>query len=255
MQHGSDFIQGIHYFYQGCKALFKPGIKRYVLLPITINVILFSLIFYFGIQYLLNKFNFIFFTLPDWLSWLNWLVIPIQYLILTTVILASISAIALLSTLTANLFGAPFNGLLSETYSRSLGHASPTQSFISLVGSTLSREARKLVYVIVRFALLAIVAAILYFIPLLNMLIPVLFFIVGAWLLAVEYCDYAADNFHQPFKQTLTQLKQQRLMSFGFGLTVMLLSSVPFINFIVMPAAVLGGTGLWHRLTASQPKD
>jgi CysZ protein len=248
VQQGSDFIQGVYCFHQGCKDLFKPGLKRYVLLPIIINVILFSLIFYFGIQYLLNKFDFIFFTLPDWLSWLNWLIKPLQYLLLTIVILASIGIIALVSTLSANLIAAPFNGLLSETYSKLLGHPSPTQPFSTLVISTISRESRKLVYFILRFIMLAIIAAVLYFIPLLNMLIPILFFVMGAWLLAVEYCDYAADNFHQPFKQSLAQLKQQRTMSLGFGLTVMLLSSVPFVNFIVMPAAVLGGTALWHRM-------
>lgn len=248
MQSGEDFIQGVFFFTQGLKALFKPGIKRYVIMPVIINIILFSVIFYFGMQYLLEKFDVITFTLPNWLSWLNWLIKAIQYILLVLVIIASIGIIALISTLIANLIAAPFNGLLSEKYSNLLGYSSPTQSFGALIINSLGRETRKLGYFLVRFIFIGILAAILFFIPILNMLVPILFFIFGAWYLAVEYCDYAADNFHQPFSQSKLQLKQHRALGFGFGIIVMLLSSVPFLNFIVMPAAVLGGTALWHEI-------
>lgn len=242
----ADFFKGTHYFLQGLKALTSSRIRPFVWVPICINIILFAALFYYGLSYLYHKFSFIFFTLPKWLNWLNWLVKPIQYFIMTWAITMALSIIAIVSTTTANIIAAPFNGLLSESYSKLLGFSVPPIAFHKMVIKTLGRELKKLFYFVIRFLLIGLICVLFYFVPFLKLTIPFLLFLFGSWMAVVEYSDYSADNFHQPFNQSLQILKENRMQSFGFGAMVMLMGSIPFVNFIVMPAAVLGGTALWH---------
>ena len=46
---------------------------------------------------------------------------------------------------------------------------------------------------------------------------PALWFGFGAWLMAVQFADYASENQAQPFDYTLQQLAQVRARSLGFG--------------------------------------
>ena len=64
-------------------------------------------------------------------------------------------------------------------------------------------------------------------------------------MLSIQYCDYAADNELVSFKEMKTQLAQPYSQSVAFGAMVALLTLIPFINLILMPAAVIGGTHLW----------
>ncbi len=52
-------------------------------------------------------------------------------------------------------------------------------------------------------------------------------------------------NHDLTFKQQKQTLKKRRGLSLGFGGSVMVLTSIPIINFIVMPVAVAGATAMW----------
>ncbi len=159
---------------------------------------------------------------------------------------------SILATLGANLLGAPFNGLLSEALSEQLtSEKIPNQALTPMIVSATKRELVKFGYTLPRMLGVFILAGILYFIPVLNLLSPVLLYWFSAWMMAIQYLDYPADNHQMPFKDFLILLKKERGLCLTFGLAVSLLASIPFANFIVMPAAVLGATYLWHeRLSA-----
>jgi len=57
------------------------------------------------------------------------------------------------------------------------------------------------------------------------------------------------SNHNQFFKDINKQAMSKRSLSFGFGGGVLLITSIPFINLIAMPAGVAGSTALWvkHR--------
>jgi CysZ protein len=82
---------------------------------------------------------------------------------------------------------------------------------------------------------------------------PLLWFGFGAWLMAVQFADYGSESQHQTFKFTLQRLSQERIRALGFGACVSFTLAIPFVNFLVLPAAVVGGTLLWESITEETP--
>ena len=86
---------------------------------------------------------------------------------------------------------------------------------------------------------------ILQFIPLLNIAAPVLIFLFGAWMFALEYFDYPMGNHGLLFKDVRRELRQRRRSALGFGVVVAGVSLVPILNLFIMPVAVAGATALY----------
>ncbi|MDG4871044.1 EI24 domain-containing protein, partial [Guyparkeria sp. 1SP6A2] len=66
-----------------------------------------------------------------------------------------------------------------------------------------------------------------------------------AWILAIQYCDYSFDNHKVDFKVMRNQLKQKPGKTYGFGMIVALLTTIPVVNLFIMPIAVCGATAMW----------
>jgi CysZ protein len=225
-------ISGAAYFFRGFSMLTTPGLKRFVIIPLIINIILFSLLIWSGYHFIDNLTS----LLPHWLHWLNWLVFPIFFIASSIIIIYAF-------TIIANLIGAPFNSFLSEKTQLVLTGKKPREDecikdAIKDVPRTINREWCKIKYYIPR----AILLLILFFIPVVNIIAGILWFVFGCWMMSIEYVDYPMDNHKIPFKDLHRYLRKHCLMSFGFGLTVAVISMIPIINFIVMPAAVIGAT-------------
>jgi CysZ protein len=82
-------------------------------------------------------------------------------------------------------------------------------------------------------------------IPVINFIAPVLWVVFGSWLLALEYLDYPMGNHDLSFSRQKQVLAGRRGLSLGFGGMVMILTSIPLVNFFVMPIAVAGATAMW----------
>ena len=67
----------------------------------------------------------------------------------------------------------------------------------------------------------------------------------GAWMMSIQYVDYPMDNHGISMPMLRQTLRTRRLSSLGFGAAVMLATMIPFINFIVIPAAICGATLFW----------
>ena len=94
---------GAGYFIKGFELIRKKGIRRFVLIPLFVNLILFSFAFY----RLFIELDTYMSMLDDWLSWLSTFLWPIALLFLLVMFSFIFSAFA-------NWIAAPFNGLLSE---------------------------------------------------------------------------------------------------------------------------------------------
>jgi CysZ protein len=238
--------QGFHYAIQGFRSLLLPKLRGYLIWPLIINILIFGVFFGYGLHFLWVKLT-VHFSLPNWLQWLNSLFFAIKLSLITIIATFFLGIFTILATMGANLIGAPFNGLLSEAFSKEIAKSKPpAQSFGKLMLNTIKREMTKFLYFLPRMLGAFILASALYFVPVLNILSPVLLYWFGAWMMAIQYLDYPADNYHIPFEDFLTIIKQEKPLCLGFGLTISLLASIPFANFIVMPAAVLGATAIWH---------
>ncbi|MDE3968637.1 sulfate transporter CysZ, partial [Glaesserella parasuis] len=149
-------------------------------------------------------------------------------------------------TTLANFIAAPFNALLAEKVEQQLTGKNLTEmSFNEMlkdIPRMLKREWQKMWYSIPRLVALFLLG----FIPVLGQtIIPILAFIFGAWLIAIQYCDYPFDNHKIQFQRMRNALAQYRTMNFTFGALVSIFTMLPFINLVVMPVAVCGATAMW----------
>lgn len=227
---------GAGYLFKGFELIKLKGIRRFVFIPLLINLLLFSFAFYFLFKELEHYMTMIMAWLPSWLDWLNTILWPIA--VITILIVFSF----LFST-AANWLAAPFNGLLSEKIESLLvGELSPNGSMLEIVKDiprTLAREWTKLAYYIPRAVGFFIL---LWILPVVG---QVIWFLFVAWMMAVQYKDYPFDNHKVSFTDMKRALKQQQGLSYSFGVTVAVFSMIPIVNLIIMPVAICGATALW----------
>ncbi len=232
-----QFRLGINFLLSGFKLILKPGVRVYVLIPLLIN----SLLFTVAILYGANTLNELIDTLLiqwQWLEWLTWLLWPIFVIIALAIVFFCFSIIA-------NLIGAPFNGFLSAAVERSLTgsevNSENEQALTKVIVLALKSEFQKILYFIIR----AIPLLILFVLPIVNVAAPFIWFLFTAWMLTIEYGDYPMGNHDIDFKQQREKLRLNRQLAFGFGSGVMLMTMIPVINFLAMPVAVAGATRLF----------
>ncbi|MGP1924794.1 MAG: sulfate transporter CysZ [Arsenophonus sp. NEOnobi-MAG3] len=233
---------GFYYFSQGCKLVTRPGIRRFVVLPLLANIILLGNAF----LWLYSKLGYWIQTLlsyvPSWMQWLSYLIRPIMLISILLVFSYFFSTIA-------NFIASPFNGWLAEKLEAELtGTAASNTSFIILIidiPRILARELTKLYYYLIR----VIPLLILFFIPgIAQTIAPILWFLFCAWMIAIQYCDYPFDNHKVNFDEMKLALANNRITSIQFGALVNLLTMIPIINLVIMPIAICGATVMWVDL-------
>ena len=224
-------LLGWGYVWRGFQLLPQPGLRRFVALPILLNIVLVSLLSYNGISWLDSAIDRGLGYLPSWLEWLYWIAMPLA--VITVLLIFAYFFSAILVTLAS-----PLNGLLSEKIEQQRGSAIADEALSSMIVRTFQRELTKLGYMLPRYLLLLLVTLI----PGVNLASPVLWFWFGSWIVALQYLDYSFDNHARSFAETRAALASQSLTVLGFGATVALLMTIPLVNWFVMPAAVIGAT-------------
>ena len=230
---------GVWYFSQGWKLVSLPGIRRFVILPLLINIILMGGAFWWLFTRLESWIPSLMSYVPDWLQWLNYLLWPVAVVSVLLVFGYFFSTIA-------NWIAAPFNGLLAEQLEARLTGATPPDTGVLGIMKDLprimKREWQKFAWYLPR----AIVLLILYFVPGVGQTVaPVLWFLFSAWMLAIQYCDYPFDNHKVPFREMRTALRTQKVANMQFGALTSLFTMIPFLNLFIMPVAVCGATAMW----------
>ncbi len=232
-----DFILGIKYALAGFGLITKPKIRRFVIVPLLINVVLFALVIVLGAHQLAELIDWIMIRWP-WAQWLTWLLWPLFLIFILAVVYFAFSILA-------NLIGAPFNALLSQAVEVYLtdrsDHADARiKNLPAEIKAVITSEARKILYFLTR----AIPLLLLFIIPFALPLAPALWFLFGAWMLSLEYLDYPLGNKGRLFPAVREAAADNRAVSLGFGVGVMGMTLIPVINFIAMPVAVAGATKL-----------
>jgi len=238
----------MHYFLYGLKVLLSSGYRRFILIPLAANFLLFIFMAVALFSLLPETLKFLMTWIPSWLPFIEWVFYGISGILFLLMYAMSFTVIT-------NIFAAPFNGLLAEKIQRQAGLNIPEISISAVITRTVAREFKKLFYFITRGTLVALCLFALTFIPFVNLMVPVLAFIWMAWCLSIQYLDYAADNNQQDFKQLRKDAKKPYFSTFGFGGIVAFLMMVPFVNIFIMPAAVAGATLLWLKKIHKEDAD
>ncbi len=232
---GNNPVNGAFYFLRGIALIMRPGIRGYVVVPLLINVAVFTALIYFGAGQLQS---FLDGLLPAWLDWLQWLLLPLFLIVVLLIAFFTFNMVA-------NLIAAPFTGLLAEAVERQLTGRGPEEGgwkkMIADIGRTFASELRKLAYIGIR----AVPLLLLMLVPGVNVAASVLWILFSAWMLAVAYADYPMGNHGIAFPQQRELLGRRRWLSVGFGGCVMFGLTIPVLNFLVIPSAVAGATAMW----------
>ncbi|MGX5202085.1 sulfate transporter CysZ [Aliikangiella sp. IMCC44632] len=240
----SNSFSGAQFLSKGFSLIWQPGIRLYVLIPLFINIVLLSFATIYAFNHLNEWYDSLQYSDSSIVQWivefLGWLLWPLIVISVIIVVFFSFAFIA-------NWVAAPFNGLLAEAVENHLSknnHQSVFKfsDFIADIPRLLGREWRKLAYYVPRA-----IGCLLLFITPLAPIAPFIWFGFNAWMAAVQYIDYPQDNHKIGFNRTLTLLRNNKSGPFGFGSMVMLLTMIPVVNLLVMPAAVAGATALWVK--------
>ena len=235
----SNPFTGFLYFFQGMKLIFAPGVRRYVVIPLAINILLFAALIWFGASQFQVFMHWLMPELPDWLQFLEWLFW----------ILFGISALLILFftfSLLANIIGGPFNELLAEAIEFQLTGERPEDAggmkkLLANIVPSMIDETKKLLYMV----LWSIPFLILFLIPVVNIVAPFIWIVFSAWMLTIEYTDYPMGNHGLRSDEQKHRLRGKRFLSLGFGGAVTIATIIPVLNFLVMPSAVAGATAMW----------
>ena len=236
----SSLAKGAGYVLTGLRWLPKAGLRNFVAMPLLINTLLFGGGIWWGVHRMERLDRVLQDWLPSWLAWLHWLLWPLFVLTMLVVVFYTFSVVA-------NFIAAPFNNLLAERVERLIAPTGapppPTSSnWLDLLYSPLA-ELRKLLY----FVGWAIPLLLLSFVPAANVAAPVLWAVFTSWMLALEYADYPLGKHGLTFQNQRRLLRRHWPLTFGFGGMTLLLTLVPVLNFLAMPAAVIGATLMWNR--------
>lgn len=240
-------LSGPQYLREGLRLILSPGLRLFVILPVTVNLLLFAGLIYLALRQFDGWVDTFMPSLPEWLSFLEYLLWPLFVALVVLMVFFTF-------TLLANIIAAPFNGFLAEkveTVARGEDSSPPFSwaELFAMLPRTLGREARKLTY----FAPRALGLLVLSFIPVANIVAAPLWLLFGIWMMAVQYIDYPADNNKMSWADMMVWLRQRRWKSLSFGAVTYAALLVPGLNLLIMPAAVAGATVFWVREGGQNP--
>ena len=236
-----NLITGVGYFFRGLSMLTDKGIRPFVIFPLLANILLFGMFWAIVWSYFQSLVVATEAALPGWLTFLTWLITPLLWL--TGGLAAGYG-----STLLVLLITSPFHTLLAEKIEERITEERIPRPEVKGIGPTLleiprsiARELSKLFY----YTPIMLTVLVLSLIPGLQATAPLLWFLLGAWMMSLQFLDYPMDNHRLPFREVREACAARRFSSLGFGSTVALMASIPIVNLIIIPAAVIGATLMW----------
>lgn len=231
-----SIISGFFLPFQGLRLVFGAGLRRFVLVPLALNILVFAALAYLAGSYF-DVFMDQWLPTQEWLEFLRWIL---------WALFAVAYALALFYgfTMIANLIAAPFNSILAARVEEKLTGEAPQdadESLLKALGPAVTGELGKIIYFVSR----ALPLLLLFLIPGLNVLVTIAWVLFGLWFLAIEYADYPMGNHAIKPGEQRTHLRRKRFKSLAFGAGVTVMMLIPVLQFAAMPAAVAGATRLW----------
>ena len=230
---GNNPVLTLGYFFKGLKLLARTELRTFLVIPILINLVLYSgalVLGYLYIDELIARF------IPSWLEWLSWILWPLFFI---SFFIAGFFTF----TVMANMLAAPFYGkLAAKTLSIITGQ--PGAVVEQPLAKVMAAEFKRVAYLAMR----AIPLLVLFIIPGVNVVAPFLWALFGAWGMALEYMAYPLENEGQLFSEQKQLLASVRLGALSFGGITMMGLTLPLLNIVVAPAAVIGATIYMHEV-------
>jgi CysZ protein len=226
-RRGNHPVLALGYFFQGLKLLTRPELRTFLIMPVLINLVLYSVALVLGIMYveeLIAGF------IPNWLEWLSWILWPLFFI---SFFIAGFFTFTIL----ANMIAAPFYGkLAAKTLAIITGQSGAVAE--QPLARVMAAEFKRVGYLVSR----ALPLLLLFIIPGINIFAPFLWALFGAWGMILEYMAYPLENEGVLFSEQKQLVGSVKFGALSFGGITMVGLTLPLINIIVAPAAVIGAT-------------
>ena len=233
------FGDGASALINGFRHLSHPALRAWVIWPILINLAVFAGLTWLLIGWLTGSIQGVMDGLPEWLNFLRWIMWVLAVLMMALVFGVSFTTLTLL-------IGAPFYVVLTRRAMTLVSvepFPSANTSSTAIVQETASAVLRELSK-IRRFIPWVLLALVISFIPVINVSAPIVWLLVNSWIFAFQFVDYPIDARQRPITETREWLAEHRAAALGVGAGVALCASVPFLNVVAFPAAIIGACQL-----------
>jgi len=238
----ASFARGFSYPLRAAKFLSKrPGLLKYMAIPFSINVLIFSLSVYFG----LDLFQGMLETYAP--SSEHWYGVILYYLAWTVALLLTTVVVFFSFTVIGNLIASPFNELLSER-AEALQIGALLNERFSI--GRFWKEAKHALFVEVKklsvfIACMLLLFAINFVPGIGSMIYAVLAPVFTLFFLVVEYMAFVLMRKQLSFAQQRHYITKRPVLMTGFACSIFCLLAIPFVQFFCIPLAVVGATLLW----------
>ncbi|KAA0010719.1 sulfate transporter CysZ [Billgrantia pellis] len=228
---------------RGTRLVYGRGLRRYVYVPIAINLVVYSAMLYYVVSHFGGWLDGWMALVPAWLGWLDWLIWPLFVISLVLIVFFTF-------TLVTHLIAAPFYGFLAAKVEVQVTGRPPLddRGLARTALDALGRELVKLAYIMPRALLLLVIS----WIPAVNVVAPLLWALFSAWIMAITYLDYPMDNNKVSFADMRRRLSSRSWQTLTFGGWVTLITWIPLANLFLLPGAVAGAVLMWDRYYRGQ---
>ncbi len=242
---GGLFVRSPFYVLRGALFLrYHRVLWKYAAAPVAISIAVLSIAYY-----LLYRF------FASWMGGLvgeGWYWQVLYYVLIVIVALLVLVAFFFVFTLLATAISAPFNELISEKTEQLVGgdfRETPFSLFQLLKDS--GRGLAHCLRMLGIYLGLLLGSLFLLLVPVIGgILFSAAMVLITGYMLAYEYLGCPMDKRRFSFKQKRLFLRSHLKWTMGFGLGNAVLASIPVLNIMFIPAAVVGGTLLFLDLTA-----
>jgi len=234
---------------KGFRFLAKARLRKFLLIPIFINFLLYSLALGLAFFYMNDILNYL---LPNWIKAISWLV-GLLVIIKILIFISSLIIYFFLFTLIANLIASPFYDKLSErTLELLIEIETPEGEEIKRPEKFPDKTWKQNLHaewLRIRYLLLWTLSLLIFsIIPVVNVIAPILWAFFGAWGMALEYLAYPLDNRGLLFPEQKKLAQSVRFGALTFGGISLIGLTIPFFNILISPVAVIGATIYTHEI-------
>lgn len=237
-----DLQTGVAGLPLGFRLLGTPGVPALLAIPFGVTLVVYGAALALTLPPLLDMLTDLTTNWPQWvLDWFGWLIIVLKWLLGALLVLL----VGWLGVMLAGILAGPFYGQISAKVEARLTGRKPVveRRMSAEVAAAVGRELQKLMWSLPRLLGLLLLSLV----PGLNILSAPLSLLVGSWIMAVQFADFSPENRGLSFREARFVLGERQGLVFGFGLPTAFGIGVPFLNLLVAPAAVAGGTAIWLR--------
>ncbi len=241
----TNFTRGFFYPFNSARFLLgHPSLLKYVAIPFLINLVVFSSAVYLGFDFFNDV---VIHYVPRGEAW-YWAIL--YYFSWLIAVLVTAVVVFFSFTVVGNLVASPFNDLLSERTEELLTGRKHDQPFVF---SEFWKDTLRVIGVEVKkmglFVAVMVLILPLNLLPGLGSLIySVLAVSLTVFFLVVEYLGYVMARKRLTFRQQRRYIFGRLATMAGFGVGVLAILAIPFLQFLCIPVGVVGATRLWCDL-------